>query len=248
MRLAFLVIGALFAGAPAVVAQPTNRDWTGIYVGVNAGLGFANAPSNIEVLQPNGLPYATGPLPYSLDLDGPFVGLQIGAALQFSAIVLGVEADIQLASIDDRNLTNYAPPNVFPFRYDAIAKVDSFATVRGRIGLSAGNALFYVTGGAAFADVNYSATYLIPQNNAYARLRSDGNLRGYVIGAGAEYALDRQWSIKLEYQYLDFGSRTIEGALFFANNQPSGETVRTSVDTEIHTVRVGMNYRFGVLP
>ena len=40
------------------------------------------------------------------------------------------------------------------------------------------------------------------------------------------------------------GDQTAEGKLFFANGVPSGETVKTSFDTEFHTVRAGLNYRF----
>ncbi len=246
MRKVVLLFSAFIAVAPAAIAEPTRRDWTGFYAGVNAGLGFSRQESKIEVLQPTGLPYATGELPYSLNSDGPFAGLQIGAQYQLSAIVVGVEADLQFANISDNSLTSYAPPVIFPFRYDASARVSGFSTLRGRIGVAVGNGLFYFTGGVAFAEADYSATYLIPQNNAYARLRSDDRLRGYVLGGGVEYALDGNWSLKLEYQHLGFGSRTVEGALFFANNLPSGESVRTSFDTEIYTVRVGMNYRFGV--
>jgi outer membrane immunogenic protein len=112
------------------------------------------------------------------------------------------------------------------------------------VGLATNDRLIYVTGGWAIADVDYSATYLITPNNAYAKLNRSETQTGYVLGAGVEQAITPRWSLKLEYQYVNLGDQTAEGKLFFANGVPSGETVKTSFDTEFHTVRVGLNYRF----
>ena len=90
--------------------------------------------------------------------------------------------------------------------------------------------------------MDYSATYLITQNNAYAHVNSSDTRVGYVLGAGMERALRSNWSLKLEYQYLNFGDQKAQGALFFSNGHASDETVTTRFDTDIHTVRVGLNY------
>jgi outer membrane immunogenic protein len=80
---------------------------------------------------------------------------------------------------------------------------------------------------------------------------------GWTFGAGAEVALDHNWSFKVEYLYMDLGN--IGGALATATtvtnalNTPSTglNTVTTTTTAAFKTrftdnlVRVGVNYRFG---
>ena len=78
----------------------------------------------------------------------------------------------------------------------------------------------------------------------FANLRSESTQVGYVVGAGIEHALGRNWSVKLEYQYLNLGDQHAEGGLHFANGTPSNEKVTTDFAIDLHTVRLGLNYRF----
>jgi outer membrane immunogenic protein len=57
---------------------------------------------------------------------------------------------------------------------------------------------------------------------------------GWIVGGGAEYRFAPNWSAKLEYNYLDFGTEhySIEGTL-------------SSIETQAHLVKVGFNYRLG---
>ena len=38
---------------------------------------------------------------------------------------------------------------------------------------------------------------------------SDNNRVGWTVGTGIEYALWNSWSVKVEYDYLDFGTRNV---------------------------------------
>src|SRR5215468_9641006 len=62
---------------------------------------------------------------------------------------------------------------------------------------------------------------------------------GWTVGAGVEWAVWDNWSVKLEYDYLDFGSRTVtfNDPLLGANN--------ISISRRISEVKLGVNYRFG---
>jgi outer membrane immunogenic protein len=237
-----LVVAAfptLFAGAAS--AQSPQK-WNGPYVGANVGYGWGGLDGSITVLNPSGVPYAHGPLNYSSDLEGAFGGIQIGFNRVSGRFFAGIEADFQGADISGSSTTSFAPPTIFPFSYTASANIDWFSTLRGRLGIATNDMLVYVTGGLAIGSVDYSATYLITQNNAYAHVNSSDTRVGYVLGAGMERALRSNWSLKLEYQYLNFGDQKAQGALFFADGHASGETVTTRFDTDIHTVRVGLNY------
>ena len=70
---------------------------------------------------------------------------------------------------------------------------------------------------------------------------------GPMVGFGTEYALGSNWSVKAEYNYMNFAARTprLTGTLTTA-----GVTTPLSLDTEIeqtaiHVVKAGVNYRFG---
>jgi outer membrane immunogenic protein len=238
-------------------AAPDARDWNGVYLGGNFGYGFGHKEtSDISVFTAGGAPIPTfAPLTYALDPDGVFGGGQLGFNVQSGRLVFGVEADIEKADISGSSLTVFANPgspnNIAPFGYDASASVDWFGTVRGRLGYACDRTLFYVTGGLAYGHVDYSATYeFLPlgPGQSFGLASASGFETGYVIGGGLEHAFDANWSLKLEYQYIDLGSKDVTGQLFFANGTASGETFKTSVDSEFHTIRVGLNYRFGDRP
>ncbi len=65
--------------------------------------------------------------------------------------------------------------------------------------------------------------------------KDDGTHTGYVLGGGLEYLIAPGWSVKAEYQYIDLGLDNATDGL--------GEYVRTK-DTELNTVRGGVNYHF----
>ena len=61
----------------------------------------------------------------------------------------------------------------------------------------------------------------------------------WTVGAGVEWAVWENWSVKLEYDYLDFGSRTV------TFNDPLSGPANISVSQRISEVKLGVNYRFG---
>jgi outer membrane immunogenic protein len=144
---------------------------------------------------------------FSVDPKGFLVGGTVGYNLQTGVWVWGIEADLAYTAMkDDAGGTE--------------VKVPFFGTVRGRIGYAGwGNLMPYITGGAAVAKLDVDTG-----------VASDSDTRfGWTVGAGLEYALYSNWSIKLEYLYADLGTFDIGGA---------------DVDFNTHIVRAGLNYRF----
>ena len=99
--------------------------------------------------------------------------------------------------------------------------------------------LFYVTGGAAFADYKNSAQFtfapqMCGQTGGAWSCRS-GTSTGLAVGGGIEAMLAQNWSAKAEYLYLNLPSVTttdlVTGAGYSWNNSA-------------HIVRVGANYHF----
>lgn len=152
-----------------------------------------------------------------LENSGFFGGAQIGYNYQMGNFVLGIEADFQGAGIDDE-LGRYK------------SKIDWFGTVRPRLGYAFDNrVMIYGTGGFAYGSVKYTT----PTDFALGETETSKTRTGWVAGAGVEHAFTDHITAKVEYQYLYLGSETV-GNYF----------ITTKATSDLHTVRVGLNYKF----
>ena len=157
------------------------------------------------------------------DLEGFFAGGTIGANWQMNWLVLGVEADGGWAGIDG---SDPCPNPAFTCSTD----VDWLATARGRVGLAWDRWLVFGTGGAAFGGV------LVEANPQAGGGSSDETYIGWTAGGGVELGLTNNVSVKGEYAFYDLGD---EDAVF------AGTPL--TFNPEFHSVKFGINYRFGWL-
>ena len=68
---------------------------------------------------------------------------------------------------------------------------------------------------------------------------------GWTLGGGGEFALNRSWTIKAEYLYVDLGKVTSTTSLFTpAGAALANSKIGYSADLNLHIARVGLNYRF----
>jgi outer membrane immunogenic protein len=127
-----------------------------------------------------------------------------------------------------------------------------FATFRARGGLLVDpQTLLYATGGLAVGEFKYSSQTslsavvfgpglggVVPTGTVLALAgpaASTTDTRvGWTVGAGVERKFSPNWSGKLEYLYMDFGSKT-----FFA-----GTFNQADVSFHDHIFRAGINYEF----
>jgi outer membrane immunogenic protein len=198
-------------------------DWTGFYLGVNAGIGLGRD----RAIHNDGF---LGTESTYLSPQGALGGGQVGYNWQTGSmlgpVVYGLEADIQGAGLSD-DRTNLGSPFVST-TYNQ--KIDWFGTVRGRIGLATGPVLGYVTGGYAYGNVKTSITF----DNSGTVFSTNKIQNGWVVGSGVEAALGGNWTGKIEYLYLNMGN----------NSYAFGpQTLNTEVRENIF--RVGLNYRVG---
>jgi outer membrane immunogenic protein len=193
-------------------------NWTGFYIGVNAGVGIGRDRTT-HSLNNDSLYIAP---------EGGFGGGQIGYNWQADSllgpIVYGVEADIQGAGLSDGR-TTVAPATNYS------QKNDWFGTVRGRVGIATGPVLSYVTGGYAYGNVKSTITEA--GVTAFSNNRTQG---GWTVGSGVEAALGGNWTGKIEYLYLNLGTKSdaFGPGVQFTNNE-----IRENL------FRVGLNYRVG---
>ncbi len=218
-----------YTKAPALAAV---YDWTGFYIGVNAGVGVGRNRFQHDWLGA-GAPYSFYTSP-----QGGFGGGQIGYNWQAGSllgpigpIVLGVEADLQGGGLSDDRTSFVAGPLAITYGQ----KLDWFGTARGRVGIAKGPVLGYVTAGYAFANVKTSVTQ--SALGLTSTFSTDRMQSGWVVGSGVEAALGGNWTGKIEYLYLDLGNKTDASTLVAA----------TRINSEIreNIFRAGLNYRIG---
>jgi outer membrane immunogenic protein len=263
LECAMLNVIAAFGFASAVSASdlPTKApvfkvpavaltNWTGFYIGGNAGISAGVAP--LEQTS------AFVPFPPSVnnqsshDAFGAIGGLQAGYNLQRGSLVYGIEGDFQLSSqkSDPTCLTfcDFNFQNPTSIQFDSVSQqIPWFATLRGRFGYAAGPSLIYVTAGAAFA--NIKTTYSTTEFNNFTGTASDTRV-GLALGGGIETALTGNWTAKIEYLYLNYG--TVTDTFTYATPGgfgPPGTAASVVSGTVVdHVARVGVNYRFGDPP
>jgi iron complex outermembrane recepter protein len=217
---------AAFNSRPTITKAPAagtaSIDWTGVYLGVNAGYSFGGSDWSDSV---------TGMSSGSFGTSGFAFGGTLGANYQIGLLVFGVEADGDLT--DASGFGTFTTAALCAG--GCLTNNSWLATVRGRAGYAFGRFLVYGTGGAAFGNVQASFSN-DPVSNA--------NETGWTVGTGVEFALDRHWSAKAEYLFIDLGNGSCTTACAIAN--PNGPSLIPDVAVKFDEsiVRAGVNYRF----
>src|SRR4051794_30015231 len=225
-----MAVKAPYLKAPVAMVY----DWTGFYVGVNAGVGIGRDYTRLAI--------PAGPT-FEASYLGPQGGLgggQIGYNYQvpnsfFGGLVFGVEADFQGTGMRDSYtcLITCTLPGAGGIASRFSQQLDWFGTVRGRVGIATGPVLTYVTAGWAYGSVKTTLTETVGTTGVFT---SNQNRGGWVWGSGVEASLGGNWSGKIEYLWLTLGDRL---DLFTMNGFP--QAVSTDVREQIF--RVGLNYR-----
>jgi outer membrane immunogenic protein len=163
--------------------------------------------------------------------DARFLGgVQGGFDYQFATNwVIGAEAQYSWLPNNGNNGV------LFPAGSLITGTNNQLGSVTGRFGYTWGPTLLYAKGGYAWRDNNNIAVSNagVPQGFATTGNQKDG----YTVGAGLEYMFAPNWSAKLEYQYYNFGNTTFTAG--------PAEIVGARFRDDEHTVKLGVNYRFG---
>ena len=227
------------ARAPAPVFS-----WTGWYVGANAGYSWGNDSADPFCITPGGVLGGIGCtiLPQNnLNPQGWLAGGQLGYNHQIGAWVLGIEADIQWARIEDSTSVagtfGVVGGGTSAATLLASQSIDWFGTVRGRLGWTFGQTLIYGTGGLIYGGVSASQNVVFGPTIQYPSSASGTNT-GWTAGAGIEHAFHPRWTGRLEALYYDLGSLTSSFTL-----PATGFTRGANYDFSGYLVRLGVNYR-----
>jgi len=231
-------------------------DWTGFYVGISGGYSRGNS-SNVTTIT------GFAPVTSTTHMNGGVFGGQVGYNWQPNRnFVVGIEADLQGTwqngtdnppGTSTTTCTAWIPvctttSNVF----STDEKLRWFGTARGRLGFVPwDHVMFYVTGGAAFGEVEWNGTTTNTSSVTFAGIplgtttainsgTATSTRAGWTAGAGSEWVLSGAWTAKLEYLFVDLG--TIGNSFVASGVVP---TVVTSSHVRDNIIRIGLNYRFG---
>jgi len=249
--------------------------WTGFYVGGNAGYGWHDptvsvTPNDIvsSATTCGGAFGGTCIPPTSFDIHGALGGVQAGYNWQINQNwLLGLETDFDWSNIKGTGTSNFSLLGS-PSSFQASENIKWFGTVRGRVGfLPWNNLLVYGTGGFAYGRVDAQAAINSPvlesadfiTGNSYSCTSPGGagatncflgnssrTATGFAVGAGGEYMLWNNISVKGEYLYVDLGhgnttnvaaQATVPGAPI-----PSSFTASYS-RVDFNVVRAGLNWK-----
>jgi opacity protein-like surface antigen len=198
--------------------------WAGWYAGINAGGGMAAAnfwdPDCSSCADPAfRKPFAT-------------IGGQVGYNWQIGSMVFGLEGDLNWVSarasqpfaIDDNN----------DFFGTARFRFDAFGSLRGRAGIAFDRTLIYVTAGPAWGHFKSSVDAInAPPDGQH--VTDDSWHLGVAAGAGIEFLLTPDWTLRGEYLFLDFVDK----------NVPFNPSSRTIFTDSARLARLGLNYKLG---
>lgn len=220
-----LGIGPAYAGdlpppnPPGLTPQydAPSSDWSGIYLGINGGYGFGSSQWTLGLNSTN-----------IFSPDGFLLGGTLGVNYQINAVVFGLEGDLDWSAVDG-SVAGCAV-NGASAAAACETKNNMLGTARARMGYALDRTLIYVTGGAAFGNVE---TGLNPPATFDAGVKV-----GWSAGAGLEYAFARGWSARAEYLFADFGNAAC------STTANCGSAAGSSVSLIENVVRGGINYKF----
>lgn len=210
--------------------------WSGVYAGLNVGAGWKTNGQTGNNWFADGV---NGGYSNSLMATGAGGGVVGGAQVGYNyavspLLLVGVETDFQGASLGSAGSANIGPmlnlanggARYVPGPLSGGTTVPFFGTLRGRAGVTlASSLLLYGTAGFAYADI---------QNSSGASLQA-----GWTAGAGAEWMVMPQWSVKAEYLYTDISgptNRVMNGLGSYMGNLSS--------QVAWNMMRAGINYHF----
>jgi outer membrane immunogenic protein len=266
-------VSLAFAATPAF-AQSEDEEWEGAYIGGNIGIAAQSNDRNEGVVFDTNLDgtygdtvrtsagadafspgfcggAANGRTPIEGcrgDKDGLEYNVRAGYDSQMGNIVVG----FLLEAGKNESRDSVTAFSTTPANYVFTREVDYSAQARARVGYAARGALFYATGGAAYAKIDNSFT---TTNGANSFTNNGGTKSwGYSYGGGAEVKIAKNFSIGLEYLYTNYvdddyvvnvgpGTAPITNPFRIVNANGT-DMRRADSDFDMHNIRFTAAFRF----
>jgi outer membrane immunogenic protein len=243
-----VAVGSAYAAdlMPVKAAPPVLvYDWSGAYIGgviggawgrsevSDPGLGIVGTLLNVPVIQ-------------TTDSSGFIGGVEGGLRYQLGKLVVGTEGDITWGSVNGTSTTSFGPagvPNLLTRSITADSKWIGTAT--NSIGIAHDRWLIYGKAGVAWTHTNYTDNWVASAGGSLPVFTGTGsdNRLGWTVGTGIEWAIWNSWSVKAEYDYLDFGTRNVAvNGTVLPSVFPIGASFGIQDASHINQFKAGLNW------
>lgn len=230
----------------AAVAPAPGTNWSGPYIGVQGGYGWER--ENLSYFNP------TLPGSGALGADNWLAGFNGGINAQAGSLVFGVEGEWMWTGLKPgQTFAGPMTPGPGTATVALVSTIDWLAVASAKAGFVVGDKLLvYGRGGVAIAQEKHKAAFgfVIPAGSSAYDLSGEAIHTGGVIGAGLEYALGNNWSVKAEYDYIRMlgqnytgtGGRTANFGVY--NGTISDFANFDKMSQELQFLKFGVNYHF----
>lgn len=213
--------------------------WSGLYLGGNAGYGWAattfgitpNDPATAAFVNAIGNPGVIGS-----GGSGFSGGAQAGVNVQLGQSWL---AGLEFSW----NWDSFANTATLPMAVDTASyRLDWDGAVAGRLGyLITPDWLLYARGGLAFGNISANATLTCLGMTTLCANTGFNNVHaGYTIGGGIEHAFTNQMRGRIQYDYVNLGNQS----LLTTNGGAAPMTFLNNTTAAFNRVTAGLNFAF----
>jgi opacity protein-like surface antigen len=231
--------------ADTPVAPAANDvSWSGCYLGAHIGGAWGGEhwsnPQGFALS--NGAPLFSGTadIPLVQGISGGLVGGQAGCRYQvLPQLVIGAVGDYSHAAIQrEDSLSPFVSPPGVGIPTVVRTHTDHLASAGGMLGFPVQRLLVYGKGGAAWARNTHEINAIPAALLADSDLRAADWRTGWFAGGGIEYAITPSLSTFFEFDYYDFGTRTLP----FTDQ--AGAVSTMDLRQRLNAVKFGLNYKF----
>jgi outer membrane immunogenic protein len=239
--------------APAPVAL---YDWSGFYIGGVIGGGWSHDDTSNSAL---GLIGTLINFPAVQTTTGSaFIGgIEGGDRYQFGKLVIGWEADMVWGDVGGTSTTTFGPsfipPGIINFSRTINENVKWTGTATSSVGIAHDRWLIYGKAGIAWAHLDQTDTTIvnvpvIPFSTTLFTGLGGTDRVGWTVGTGVEWAIWNNWSIKAEYDYIDFGTKTSSIPTTFLPALGGGAGVSWGNQNTLHVQQAKFGINWHIMP
>lgn len=225
-----LTLAGLLALAASQPALADSGTWTGCYAGLNTGYSWSEIEGTS--LRDDVYVFENARIG-SADADGGAFGGQVGCDHQAGTWVFGARLAMQFADAEGSHQYIDGTTPADRVHYD----VKNFGSLTARAGyLLKPETLGYVKAGLAWAKTRHKDAD--PQAEPPYSGSVELDRSGWTLGVGLEQRLQKNLSLFVEYNYMDFGED--KGRIHYND----GSTYKYAFDQDTSYLSLGLNYRF----
>jgi opacity protein-like surface antigen len=232
--------------APSYKAPPAPAaaafTWTGCYLGAQGGAGWGRSVNNAA--SPSNRLADETPADFSSRPRGGLIGGQLGCNYQVGTWVIGIEGEGWSSNMKQTttHLTN-EDLALSPDSHKLEASNSWDAALSARFGIAVDRMFLYGKLGLAYGEFQYAFTDAVDNHD----FNVGTNQVGGIFGAGAEYGITQNWTARIEYDWVNFGTHTVNTHLTQPSSFLSGSTnpYSFSVKETTSIIKAGVNFKFG---